>query len=61
MHEVKSVTIRCPTALVQASEALLARRRAERPYERVSIGDVFRELLARGLDTVAQESKINDG
>jgi hypothetical protein len=51
--EVKSVTIRCPVALVQAAEALLERRRIERPYERVSIGDVFRELLARGLEATA--------
>lgn len=53
--EVKSVTIRCPVALVQAAEALLERRRLERPYERVSIGDVYRELLARGLEAAAAD------
>jgi hypothetical protein len=56
MHEVKSVTIRCPVALVQAAEALLERRRQERPYERVSIGDVYRELLARGLEAAAADA-----
>jgi hypothetical protein len=48
--EVKSITIRCPVALIDAAAALLERRRLERPFERISIGDIYRELLARGLE-----------
>ena len=56
MAESKNISIRCPLELVRAAEAVLEKRRAENPYQIPSIGDVYRELLARGLDSVAAES-----
>lgn len=56
MAEFKNIAIRCPMELVQAIEALRSKRQAERPYEIVSVGSVIRELLARGLESVASES-----
>ena len=53
--ESKNISVRCPLELVRAAEAVLARRRAENPYQLPSIGDVYRELLARGLEAVATE------
>jgi len=55
MAESKNISVRCPLELVRAVEALLERRRAENPYQLPSIGDVYRELLARGLEAVATE------
>ena len=56
MAESKNISVRCPLELVRAVEALLERRRAENPYQLPSIGDVYRELLARGLDALATET-----
>ena len=55
MAEFKNIAIRCPIELVRAVEALLEQRKAENPYQIPSIGAVYRELLARGLDSVAAE------
>lgn len=54
--ESKNISIRCPLELVHAVEALLEKRRQENPYQLPSIGDVYRELLARGLDSLATET-----
>ena len=55
MAEFKNIAIRCPLPLVQAVEALRDQRAVENPYQIPSIGAVYRELLARGLDSVAAE------
>jgi len=55
MAESKNISVRCPLELVRAVELLLEKRRAENPYQLPSIGDVYRELLARGLDALATE------
>ena len=55
MAESKNISVRCPLELVRAVELLLEKRRAENPYQIPSIGDVYRELLARGLDALATE------
>jgi hypothetical protein len=55
MAESKNISIRCPLVLVRAVEALLEKRRAENPYQLPSIGDVYREMLARGLEAAAAE------
>ena len=54
--ESKNISVRCPLELVRAVEAVLEQRRAENPYQLPSIGDVYRELLARGLDALAAET-----
>jgi ubiquinone biosynthesis protein UbiJ len=54
--ESKNISVRCPLDLVRAVEALLEKRRMENPYQLPSIGDVYRELLARGLDSLATET-----
>jgi hypothetical protein len=51
--EFKNISIRCPLELVQAVEALITQRKADNPYQIPSIGAVYRELLARGLESVA--------
>ena len=56
MAESKNISVRCPLELVRAVELLLEKRRAENPYQIPSIGDVYRELLARGLDALATET-----
>ena len=56
MAESKNISIRCPIELVRAVESLLEKRRIENPYQLPSIGDVYRELLARGLDSLATET-----
>jgi hypothetical protein len=53
--EFKNISIRCPLELVQAVEALVSQRKADNPYQIPSIGAVYRELLARGLESVASE------
>ena len=55
MVESRNISIRCPLELVQAVEALLEKRRMENLYQIPSIGAVYRELLARGLEAVAAE------
>lgn len=54
--DFKNISIRCPLELVRAVESLLEKRRAENPYQIPSIGAVYRELLARGLESLAAES-----
>jgi hypothetical protein len=54
--EFKNLAVRCPVELVNAVEALVERRRKERPFELVSVGAVLRELLARGLEDVAKSN-----
>jgi len=54
--ESKNISIRCPLELVRAAEAVLEKRREENPYQLPSIGDVYRELLARGLDSLTTET-----
>ena len=56
MAEFKNIAIRCPLPLVQAVEALRDQRAVENPYQIPSIGAVYRELLARGLDSLATET-----
>ena len=51
--EFKNISIRCPLELVRAVESLLEQRKAENPYQIPSVGSVYRELLARGLESVA--------
>lgn len=51
----RNLAVRCPEELVRAIEALLEKRRAERPYELPSQGAILRELLSRGLESVAAE------
>jgi hypothetical protein len=53
--EFKNISIRCPLPLVQAVEALRDQRAVQNPYQIPSIGAVYRELLARGLESVAAE------
>ena len=55
MAESKNISVRCPLELVRAVESLLEKRRMENPYQLPSIGDVYRELLARGLDSLAAD------
>ena len=55
MSESKNISVRCPLELVQAVEALRDQRAVENPYQIPSIGAVYRELLARGLEAVAAE------
>ena len=55
MAEFKNISIRCPLELVQAVEVLVTQRKEANPYQIPSIGAVYRELLARGLDSVAAE------
>ena len=55
MAEFKNISIRCPLELVQAVEALVTQRKEANPYQIPSIGAVYRELLARGLEAVAAE------
>ena len=55
MPTQKTLAVRVPEALSLAIEALLEIRRAERPYEVVKQGDLLRELLSRGLESVAAE------
>jgi hypothetical protein len=54
--EFKNIAIRCPLELVRAVESILEKRKAENPYQIPSIGAVYRELLARGLESLAAES-----
>jgi hypothetical protein len=54
--EFKNIAIRCPLPLVQAVEALRDQRAVANPYQIPSIGAVYRELLARGLDALATET-----
>jgi hypothetical protein len=56
MPEFKNISIRCPLLLVQAVEALRDQRAVANPYQIPSIGAVYRELLARGLDALATET-----
>lgn len=51
----RNLAVRCPEELVRALEALLDQRRAERPHELPSQGALLRELLSRGLESVAAE------
>ena len=55
MPEFKNFAVRCPIELVNAVESLLARRRAERPFDLVSVGQVLRELMVGGLESVASD------
>ena len=55
MAEYKNISIRCPLELVRAVEALVTQRKEANPYQIPSIGAVYRELLARGLESVAAE------
>jgi hypothetical protein len=54
--DFKNISVRCPLELVQAVEALMAQRKVINPYQIPSIGAVYRELLARGLEAVAAET-----
>jgi hypothetical protein len=53
--DFRNISIRCPLELVRAVDALLEKRKAENPYQIPSIGAVYRELLARGLEAAADE------
>ena len=55
MASHRNLAVRCPEDLVQAIESLLDKRRAERPHELPSQGALLRELLSRGLESVAAE------
>ncbi len=55
MAEFKNISVRCPLELVRAVDALLEKRKAENPYQIPSVGSVYRELLTRGLESVAAE------
>lgn len=55
MPAYRTLAVRCPEALARAVEALLEKRRAERPFELPSQGDLLRELIARGLESVAAD------
>ena len=55
MPSHRNLAVRCPEELVQAIETLLDKRRAERPFELPSQGALLRELLSRGLESVAAE------
>ena len=55
MSTQKTLAVRVPESLALAVEALLEIRRAERPYELPSQGALLRELLSRGLESVAAE------
>ena len=55
MADFKNIAIRCPLPLVQAVEALVTQRKEANPYQIPSIGAVYRELLARGLEAAADE------
>ena len=56
MAEYKNISIRCPIELVRAVEALMDQRKMENPYQIPSVGAVYRELLARGLESLAAEN-----
>jgi len=56
MAEFKNISIRCPIELVRAVEALMTQRKAENPYQIPSVGSVYRELLARGLESLAADA-----
>lgn len=53
----RNIAVRCPEELVRAIEALLEKRRTERPFELPSQGALLRELLSRGLESVAAERR----
>lgn len=55
MSAHRNLAVRCPEELVRAIESLLEKRRAERPHELPSQGALLRELLSRGLESVAAE------
>jgi len=55
MPTQKTLAVRVPESLALAIEALLEIRRAERPFELPSQGALLRELLLRGLESVAAE------
>lgn len=52
---MRTVAVRLPEPLIQAVESLLRQRQGERPFEVVKQGDLLRELLTRGLESVAAE------
>lgn len=51
----RNLAVRVPEELARAVEGLLEQRRAERPHELPSQGALLRELLSRGLESVAAE------
>ena len=55
MPNQKTLAVRVPESLALAIDALLEIRRAERPHELPSQGALLRELLSRGLESVAAE------
>ena len=55
MPACRNLAVRVPEELARAVESLLEQRRAERPHELPSQGALLRELLSRGLESVAAE------
>lgn len=51
----RTLAVRVPEELARAVESLLERRRADRPFELPSQGALLRELIARGLESVAAD------
>ena len=51
----RNLAVRVPEELARAVESLLEKRRTERPFELPSQGALLRELLSRGLESVAAE------
>jgi hypothetical protein len=51
----RNLAVRVPEELARAVESLLEQRRTERPHELPSQGALLRELLSRGLESVAAE------
>ena len=51
----RTLAVRVPEELARAVESLLEKRRAERPHELPSQGALLRELLSRGLESIAAD------
>ena len=52
--EFKNLSVRCEFSLVHIVEALVDLRKSQRPFERYSLGDAMRELMARGIETLPE-------
>lgn len=53
----EQLAVRVPKELADTVRALVVRRTTEEPFRRYSLGDALRELLARGLESVAAETE----
>lgn len=55
MAATKIISVHVPAALAAAVDALVERRRLEQPYSVPTVSQIVRELIARGLESVAAD------